>query len=382
MKITERMVNWLMVQRLAKPPKTGEGGEGGFLLGPYMEYPPEGCKRRYVIQHHWRGKSVHSDWRMEYNDHLLGWSVLDNPPDTPFVASLQKAREVYRKLKKKFQFRADNKNVGLRAETKARQPKSWLMVEGVVPPGGVGATKNYPGVFLIIDKGVFWAGAQKPYFHEYFVKSEMKDSPFPNDKYTRIILRAVNVQVIDPETKEPRPGKELMWRVMIPGDQTAYALKRGLKKKWLPPRIKKGKPPKVDTFQEKERWVLEHFYIPIPPDQRKGDLWKKWIEFVFTEAGKEKLKEKGKEKEFVLHFNSWMGPVHVRGIPKMQWYLRWEEGKGCRTFFFTHDPSRFAPLMAEEEGRSTDLTSRGGDLEERWFSFRKMREVLTSPGMF
>ena len=59
-------------------------------------------------------------------------------------------------------------NVSVLTQKKAPEPAEWLRFQGVVPPGEVGATKRYPGVFLIITKGTVEYGAQKPWAHEYF----------------------------------------------------------------------------------------------------------------------------------------------------------------------------------------------------------------------
>jgi len=307
MKITPSMINWLQLLAGKKaPPKGGEGGETrGFFLAPYMEYPS--CKKcKFVMQHHWRGASVHTDWRMEVNDHLVGWTVLDNPKGTPEVLSVQDAKKVFKEFLKDWNFSANKKNIGMRAETKcpseicdewkydivkiekgiiytkpkrseklslreleelARQPKVWLEVEGKVPPGEVGATKTKPGILYRWNWGRVWFGAQKPYFHEYFLYSEAKNPLWPYHKWVRVIVRAVNVNIIDPETKKPKPGTELMWRVLIPGDQTPYCLKRGMKKGWVPPKN----------------------YIPVPPEWRKGEDYEKWYEWVKEQWKKGKV---------------------------------------------------------------------------------------------
>jgi len=395
MRITPDMVNWLeLLARKKAPPKKGEGGRpGGFFLTPYLEYPT--CKKcRFVMQDHWRGSSKHVDWRMEVNDHLIGWTVLDSVKGAPEVTSVKEAKEVFKKFIKEWNFTANKKNVGLRAETKcpseicdewkynivkiedetiytkpkeieklsirsleelARQPKIWLEVEGVVPKGEVGATKTKPGVFYRWNWGRVWFGAQKPYFHEYFLYSEAKNPLFPYHKWVRVIVRAVNVNIIDPETKVPKPGTELMWRVLIPGDQTPYCLKRGMKKKWVPPKN----------------------YIPVPPEWRKGELYEKWYKWVKEqwEKGKETKEEippeAKKEKEaktqellfktkFVVQFLSWMGPVHVRGIPNMRWFFRFiDEDGSVKSFFSYNDFTRFSPCAFVSEGK----------VDKKWFNF-------------
>jgi len=306
--------------------------------------------------------SVHIDFRMEMNDHLVGWSILDNPPGTPEVQTLEEARAELKKLDWKFQWK--NQNVGLRAETKcksefcdewkydlikcendiiyvkersfeslseleqlARQPKEWMGVQGVVKPGEVGATKEKEGVLLIVEKGHFWEGAQKPYFHEYFIKTDLGNL-FPKGKWIRIIVRGVRVAKIDPETKKPKPGQyEMLWRTMIPSDQVAYALKRGIKKGWKPP---KG-------------------VIPIPPDQRTGELWDAWQKFM--EGKKETKTEELVAGKFTLHMNSYMGQIVVRAVPHIEYYLRLQFGGKVRSWFLDGNPIRRAEMAALYEGK-------------------------------
>ncbi|MGC9445036.1 MAG: hypothetical protein ACP5E9_08965, partial [Candidatus Methanospirareceae archaeon] len=43
----------------------------------------------------------------------------------------------------------------------------------MVEPGHVGATKNEPGFFYIIDTFEVQYGAQKSYFHEYFCDGKL-----------------------------------------------------------------------------------------------------------------------------------------------------------------------------------------------------------------
>lgn len=387
------------------------------LTAQYMEYPDPKSKRRYVIQHHWRGRSVHKDLRMEFNDHLIGWTILDNPAGTPKVETMEEAKRALKELDWGFVYSKMNK--GLRAEEKcysdfcdewkydiisykpgeivvkeieievlsekeelARQPKDWLEAEGVVRPGEVGATAENIGVIHIIDKGHFWEGAQKPYFHEYFFKSDV-GTVFPKDKYVRVIFRGVKVPVIDPETKKPKKGQyELMWRVMIPSDQVAYALKRGMKKGWVPP---KG-------------------VIPVPPDQRQGELWEKWYAWVKDVwAGKKKVKEEKPEEEslsftceecvnfeyctrdippetpacdnfdlregaleedlakgkFTLHVNTYMGQIVIRAIPHIEHYFRLQTDKGVFSWYIGGNPMRAPELPATFEGK----------VDKKWMTF-------------
>jgi len=380
MKIFPKMINWLEV---LKAIPQGEGGQGGPILAPYMELPPMNKECHYVQQWHIRGKSVHTDWRMEVDDHLVGWTVL-TPGGIPTSPNTEAEGRAAIKAYGKLEFSTANKNQGFRAETKARQPKVWLTVEGVVKPGQVGATKEHPGVFIIVDKGKVYFGTQKPYFHEYFIKSEKENGPFSSNDWTRVVARAINVNVIDPETKQPKEGTELMWRILVPGDQIPYAIDRGFKKKWIPPKN----------------------YIPIPPDWRKGekyDAWEQWVKGAWS--GKEvKPEEKSRELEdlpmgkfknfadcviqtmkakgwgeerakrycgaikaiiegsagkFQVQYLSYMGQVVVRGIPHQRWFLRLQEGDKIYSWAADTDFTRMSPVALEFEGT----------VEKKWWGF-------------
>jgi hypothetical protein len=270
MKITKEMIDPKFFEELEIFNEELQAPTG---ISQFMEYPPSGCGRRFVMQHHWRGASVHKDFRMEMNNHLVGWTILDNPSGTPEVTTMPEAEAQINKLDWAFDF--NKKNKGLRAETKARQPKDWLKVNGVVKPGEVGATKEETGVLDIVEHGVFWEGTQKPYFHEYFLKTEVGNF-LPKGKWARVVFRGVEVPKIDPVTKKPIKGQmEYMWKCMIPGNQIAYALQRGIKKGWKPP---KG-------------------VIPIPPDQRSGELWDKWQAYMEGKTEKAPVKESLRELE-------------------------------------------------------------------------------------
>lgn len=334
MKIEEGMIDWLTVLKYLK----GQT-DGGFSLGPYMEYPSiKNC--RFVMQFHWRGKSVHIDWRMVVNDHLVGWTIL-NPygKGTPEISTLEAAKSFFGSHKGEVMFRADNPNVGRRAETKAKQPKEWVKAQGIVKPGGVGATRFEVGVLHIFNEGQVIFGAQKSYFHEYFIHSE-KEGIFPINKWTRIIVRAVNVDQIDPVTKQKIRGTELIWRAMIPGDQEPYAISnRAMKKEWKAP---KG-------------------YIPFPEEWAKGmfpEQYKKWEEWI---KGTPKALEKNSKlvSQYIVQYLEYIGQIVVRGIPNTRWFLRMKEGGKIKSFYSNYDPTYYNDIAVIDEG----------NVDTKWFTY-------------
>jgi hypothetical protein len=162
---------------------------------------------RYVVQHHIRGNSVHTDLRMEVNDHLIGWT-LDTPGSTvdpkhdKFLHPVTASQGI------------DYQNL---AERKLIQPKVWLTVKGKVPAGGIGATAHKEAEFQIVSSGTVKFGVQKHDFHEYFLDPDKKWNQESTVKGRWIVAYI------------PRPshyikageGKD-MWSFWKPNDQRPY----------------------------------------------------------------------------------------------------------------------------------------------------------------
>lgn len=306
-------------------------------VSKYMEYPPNNRPTPYVIQRHEIGDSQHFDIRFKANGYAIGWSVVGFSKDKP-------ARLDYWKPA-----------VGMRAETKARQPLEWLRVEGDIKAGEVGAGIEKAGKFTILSgtkknkqaRAIF--GAQKVWFHEYFIKNgnHFKD-------WTRLIVRAIKVTKRDPVTKKPMKGKtEIMWRFMKPKDQTPYAILRGRRKKWKPP---KG-------------------IIPFPLEWTKKKFpsnYEKWVEYM--EGKKKESSLAGSRYSLIEH--KWMGPVHKRGIPKREFHLLLDDGKErVMDFRSTISPAWEPDVAMILEGRiSKKWMSYEGELRpmQHWNSNKKL----------
>jgi len=205
-------------------------------------------------------------------------------------------------------------------EELARQPKIWLKVKGEIKPGEVGGGVEAPGYMEIIDSGTYWEGAIKPWFKEFFLNGKTLKN------YVRIIIRAIKVRKIDPKTKKPTGRYERMWRIMAPIDQTPYAIKRGRKKGWVPP---KGT-------------------IPIPPNWRKEnkDKYEEWLQWI-----KEKWSERqslSKDVPFTLALHRYRGPIHVRGNWIIDFYLLFDDKRtgSVKTFKIEGDPTRNKSILA------------------------------------
>jgi len=220
-----------------------------FLLHSEDEFliaPDESHQWRYVIQLHFRGKSVHGDLRLERKYDLLGWTLLLSLPKTVTspVMTLDEARKVFNENEFKIDFENNTirerkiksgivREGEIQAVKKAPEPKEWLFVEGVSPPGEVGATRSYPGVFLIADKGIVEYGSQQPHLHEYFFQGERLSGRW----FFRILSR--ELKEILPPGNEPEPENVrsgIYWVLIHPEDQTPYVLsQRAVEKGYLPP---------------------------------------------------------------------------------------------------------------------------------------------------
>lgn len=179
---------------------------------PYMEYPDEDkAPYRYAVQHHHRGKGLHADLRIGYKPGklLFGWTMNTQiagaikDPVTTLAEARRLARESMDRISKinwntgkwaERPKRGTTKLVrtSILSERKAPEPWAWLDVEGKTKdpepgkPPPVGGTKNFPGVFAIVDEGEVEIGSNKPWFHEYFVtKGALKG---------RLIFRQLKIQ--------------------------------------------------------------------------------------------------------------------------------------------------------------------------------------------
>jgi len=280
---------------------------------PYMRLPEEDKTHRYVCQHHHRGRSLHTDFRIESlkNESLIGWTInnmIGGSIKEP-VTTLGQAKKLEIKKYSKIDWNsgafAKRKKKGteklvaaeLVSERKAVEPHAWLDIEGVTKPGTVGATKKYPGVFLIVDRGTCEYGSNKPWVHEYFPKSDRKKGGF---NY-RIFFRQLRVEAIqgkgfadvsealyallnDPSTSvfdrdwdlqlakmlkadeivlpaaEAEFRSEAAWLLIKPIDQTPYVLsERAVQEKWVPPQGFSSLPKDIRGKVPKEYryWMME-----------------------------------------------------------------------------------------------------------------------------
>ena len=245
---------------------------------PYMEIPPEeDAPYRYVVQHHWRGRSVHSDFRIELRKKalLIGWTLntqIAGSVDEP-VTSLAHAEaavaggrmaEVSKVdwrtgewAKREKAGASQPVTVEILAEEKAPEPWVWLDVEGRTrePSAGeappIGGTRQYPGVFDIVDQGTVEYGTQKPWSHEYFMHGKGLNY--------RLVFRQLN---LEKALGEFRDGSHLC--AVLP----------------LPPPIAKAFP---EAGKDSEPHVTAVYFGDVPRE-KMGAVMKALVEACTTTA--------------------------------------------------------------------------------------------------
>ncbi len=296
---------------------------------PFMQVPPENKQYHYVIQEHFRGKTVHLDLRLERENDLVGWTLLVELPDTikEPITTIEQAKQWNEKNLTKIDWETGEirkrkikggiiRKADIRAVKKAAEPLIWLndeslnrlnlfdlinnddieyFIEGIAPIGTPGSTANYPGIFLIVDKGIVEYGAQLPYFHEYFLsKGKLKEG--------RHCFRAIQKdeeesfkEIILPEgVKEETIVEPLYWVFMQPDDQRPYVLSQRAKEKdYLPPIGYSALPSKYRVNVPKNlRYWLEK-------DRKKAlQMRNKLIEYEELNVEVEKGSETGNYKLF------------------------------------------------------------------------------------
>jgi hypothetical protein len=155
-------------------------------LDTFEQYPKEGQTYKFIIHHHWRGKSTHGDLRISHigGEYLLGYTLnIMTPGEVKDpVLKMEDAikwshkPELWKFDVKTGKFQSRQTRGGLKkatsivVELKEPEPIEWLSFEGVVPPGNVGSTTQYPGVFYIACKGDAEYGFRNGYFHEYWLR--------------------------------------------------------------------------------------------------------------------------------------------------------------------------------------------------------------------
>jgi len=290
---------------------------------PYEIIPEEeDAPYKYTVQHHARGKTIHSDLRIESKDKkfLIGWTIMDliegkikDPILTMKDAAKANSEDNFKiewnkkpvKVKMRRTAAGNIVPAEIRSATKAAEPSAWLDVTGVTKPGEVGATKDFPGVFTMIDKGTVEYLAQKPYFKELWFSNQGKlqgrwifrqISEYRREEKTKGILPAS----LPPERPET---SGFFWVLIQPIDQVPYVLgARAIEKNWVPPVRYSALPQKLkkkvsSEFQywkaakESDRIRIRNSYVEWLKENKQYDELKKCGAIDISEGQRPRIDE-------------------------------------------------------------------------------------------
>lgn len=172
----------------------------------FLKYPEEDLNLEYVMQEHFRNLSAHLDFRIEIKPggDLIGYTVMNQIAgkiDKP-VETVEQGKKYlqddsnwkFNPLTCYFQQRetaAGIRKASIQCALKTIEPGNWKNIEGVTAIGEVGATKKYPGVFVIASQGKIEYGFREPYFHEYYVYNDN----WPNGG-SRLVFRLLASEIL------------------------------------------------------------------------------------------------------------------------------------------------------------------------------------------
>lgn len=314
------------------------------------EYPDEDNSLKFVFQEHFRGKSAHGDFRAEYkrgDSHFLkGFTIANQQPEAirkpiETIDEANKAvaddsnwkQDLETGIIKERETRAGITRRGsLQAFPKAAEiPADWLTVQGVTKepdpgePIPAGATREYPGVFKIIQKGTVDWGARKPWIEEYFIDG---DDGWKGRWLFRLVQRDQK-EILPPGKQEENARTESYWILMQPEDQTPYVLgKEAVDEDWLPPKGISALPKRIrDKVPEDLRYWNMDTTDALEARKKLSE---------FEEIGGTELKQKS--GEFVLAKRTWKGQTVIRFGPSTTVYDLYVKNGNTQHFELQESP--------------------------------------------
>lgn len=366
------------------------------LQDPYMIYPSEDGTWRYAIQFHIRGLSVHADFRLTTaKNKAVGWTW-DNPKSlikpmlrrTPRELrtkagiteqdlklpiselskkvrsttegrhlmdllskktqdlSFQQLKEMCEELwKEEFEPTIANPNDKIMTQTKGEMDPEWLTYEEEVPVGATGATTELEGVFVIMDNGTIEFGAQKSYYHEYFIKGKRLNG--------RLVSRRL------PTRTEWQVKESFAWLTFFTKKtEMPYVISsRGVQKQWMPPQGISALPKTIRNQIPEEYRYWTNKNPKETRDNLVAQMKAKKVSIKLAQGLKFAVKR-------VWH----KGPEVQRGLPVVRyWLILYSGNKVLEAFDFGQDadPLENDGLTARQSDTKgiADLIPTSGELE-------------------
>ena len=172
---------------------------------------------------HFRGQSVHLDFRRMKNGYLDDDAIMIQPEGliTEDVDTVAKGRKWTDILISKGKFRPDmDPNSRAVMVLQEKHPVEWVGARDVAfAPGSPGATKYEPGVMITMDEGMAWPGVRMPNFKEFFLDMKLF-------KKQRMVERIIEI----PQTWDQPAAQTQQWQTWLPEDQVPYILSKRQRK--------------------------------------------------------------------------------------------------------------------------------------------------------
>jgi len=295
---------------------------------PYLTYPDESKKWKGMVHCHGRGRSVHLDFRAQISsEYATGWTLFIPKGLSKVPANYAEfKRLVDAEIMPLVKDTMSNPMKKFNCGKKAPEPIEWLSYQGMVQPGEIGATKNEPGFFYIIDSFEVQFGAQKSYFHEYFCNRKIFKG--------RLIFRLLKNRE---EWKKTDEGLMTWMAFNALKSPTPYVLStRAVSKQWVPPVGISALPRNIRTkIPEKfQYWKVKDNRRQVR-DALVAEIKKKLIKLDSVSRG-----------QFKFLKQTWRGQKVIReGPSRTQFY-----------FVFKHGDNYFALAVNSDLSASTSVT--------------------------
>jgi len=201
----------------------------------------------------------------------------------------------------------------------------------------VGATRAFPGVFVIIDKGHWVPGARKPYFFEYFLEN---NKLFPERVVFRFVARAKTMKeavklakagalVLPPGEAEETAREPGYWLFTTPDPRPYVLSEEAIEKDWMPPVgvaalpswLQESVPPHLRYWEEKD-------------EEKRREMREELV--VWFEEGQSEV-EKNAAPRFKLFRQTFRGQIVIRFGPSTTLYYLLLE-KPRMVFSLDNDP--------------------------------------------
>jgi hypothetical protein len=318
---------------------------------PYISNPSEDTSYKYVVQTHFRGKSVHNDLRIEAGGKrfLIGWTLntqIAGAIKEP-VEDMKQARSIISKARDFFKIDWNTGNwrkksggdevySQISSEQKSIHALPWLKFQGVIEPGETGATKNFPAIIVRNEMGTVEYGAQTSKFNEYFFHGRALSY--------RIVFRKSDDSSAKAEPPPEHPPKAGSWFAIRPLDQTPYVLsQRSLRSGYHPPPGISALPKAIRSRipQEFRYWTMK--------GSKAREVREALIKLI--SSGELKVIQKQQVCDYVIQTREFQNLVRTRtGSSKKITDLRFDFGSGSLLWFETIRTSRMN-LSQSCEGR-------------------------------